>query len=59
MAVKSLHVSFESMGIETKIENANLLTDIFGCFPSFHDAEVLRITLDRGDRHDFDLAWNR
>ena len=35
-----------------KIQNANLLIDVFGRFPSFHDAEVLRITLDRGDRTD-------
>ncbi len=36
-----------------KIKNSNLLIDVFGRFPSFHDAEVLRITLDRGDRRDF------
>jgi hypothetical protein len=30
-----------------KIENVHLLEDIFGYFPSFHDAEVLRIVLDR------------
>jgi hypothetical protein len=32
-----------------KIQNIHLLEDVFGCFPSFHDAEVLRIVLDRGD----------
>jgi hypothetical protein len=41
------------MGIETKIQNSHLLTDIFGYFPSFHDAEVLRMTLDRGDADSF------
>jgi hypothetical protein len=33
----------------TKIENKHLLEDIFGHFPSFHDAEVLRIELNRED----------
>ena len=28
-------------------ENAQLLTTIFGRWPSFHDAEVLRLVLDR------------
>lgn len=37
-----------------KIKNVNLLIDVFGHFPSFHDAEVLRIALDRGDREYFD-----
>lgn len=36
-----------------RIKNADLLTDVFGRFPTFHDAEVLRVTLDRGDRSDF------
>ena len=35
------------MGIEGKIENSSLLTDIYGRWPSFHDAEVLRIVIDR------------
>jgi hypothetical protein len=34
------------MGIESKIRNSNLLTDMFGRFPSFHE-EVLRVLLDR------------
>lgn len=37
------------MGIENKIQNSHLLTDIFGRWPSFHDAEVLRIILDRDE----------
>jgi hypothetical protein len=37
------------MGIESKIQNSHLLTDIFGRWPSFHDAEVLRIMLDRDE----------
>jgi Immunity protein 50 len=41
------------MGIETEIQNSHLLTDIFGRFPSFHDAEVLRITLERGSVQSF------
>jgi len=36
-----------------KIHNVHLLTDIFGRFPTFHDSEVLRITLDRGERGSF------
>lgn len=31
------------------VENAEALTDIFGRWPSFHDAEVLSIHLDRAD----------
>jgi hypothetical protein len=30
-----------------RIENANALTDVFGRWPSFHDAELLWISLDR------------
>lgn len=41
------------MGIETKIQHSHLLTDIFGHFPSFHDAEVLRLTLERGSVQSF------
>src|SRR6266404_2079953 len=37
------------MGFEAKIQNSHLLTDIFGRWPSFHDAEVLRILLDRDE----------
>jgi hypothetical protein len=33
-----------------EIEGVELLTDIFGRFPSFHDAEVISLKLDRGDR---------
>ena len=35
------------MGIEQQIHNAHLITDVYGYGPSFHDAEVLRVTLDR------------
>ncbi len=31
------------------IQNEHLLTDIFGSFPSFHDAEVLSLVLDKGE----------
>lgn len=31
-----------------KIQNRELLTEIFGSWPSFHDAEILSIQLDRG-----------
>jgi hypothetical protein len=41
------------MGIETKIQNSHLLTDIFGKWPSFHDSEVLRIILDRDGARPF------
>jgi hypothetical protein len=41
------------MSIESKIKNSHLLTDVFGRFPTFHDAEVLRITLDRGQAQPF------
>jgi hypothetical protein len=32
-----------------KICNVELLTELFGRFPTFHDAEVLRLELDRTD----------
>jgi hypothetical protein len=41
------------MGIESKIQSAHLLTNIFGRFPSFHDAEVESITLTRGHKVEF------
>jgi len=31
----------------TPIQNAHRLTSIFGTWPSFHDAEVLKLELDR------------
>jgi hypothetical protein len=31
-----------------QVENAELLTRVFGRWPSFHDAEILAIRLDRG-----------
>src|SRR5882672_4254724 len=37
-------------GVEAKVENSHLVTDIFGRWPSFHDAEVLEMTLNRGER---------
>ena len=37
------------VGVETKIQNSHLLTDVFGRWPSFHDAEVTRIVLDRDE----------
>jgi Asp-tRNA(Asn)/Glu-tRNA(Gln) amidotransferase C subunit len=40
--------------MESKIQNSHLLTGIFGRWPSFHDAEVLRITLDRGESGSFE-----
>ncbi|HYX71270.1 MAG TPA: Imm50 family immunity protein [Nitrososphaera sp.] len=41
------------MGIESKIQDSHLLTDILGRWPSFHDAEVLRIVLDRNGARTF------
>ena len=37
------------MANENKIQGIELLTDIFGRFPSFHDAEVISLKLFRGD----------
>jgi hypothetical protein len=37
------------MAIQDQIQNSEVLTNIFGRWPSFHDAEVLRITLDRDE----------
>jgi hypothetical protein len=41
------------MGIESKIQNVHLLTNIFGHFPSFHDAEVKSIALTGGHKGEF------
>ena len=35
--------------IESFIEGSKKLTDIFGYWPSFHDAEVIEVALWRGD----------
>jgi len=35
--------------IESHIAGSQKLTEIFGCWPSFHDAEVLEFNLWRGD----------
>ena len=37
--------------IENKIENGHLLTDIFGYWPSFHDAEVISFEMFRGPQN--------
>ncbi len=37
----------------SKIQNSHLLTDIFGKFPSFHDAEVHQLNLVRGETRSF------
>jgi hypothetical protein len=36
-------------GAEAYIENSERITDIFGRWPSFHDAEVVNLGLWRGD----------
>lgn len=36
-------------GIESVIEGSNRLTEIFGYWPTFHDAEVIDLHLWRGD----------
>ncbi len=36
-------------GIETLIGGSKKLTDIFGYWPSFHDAEIFELTFWRGD----------
>ncbi len=36
-----------------KIQNSHLLTDVFGKFPSFHDAEVHQFNLVRGETRSF------
>jgi hypothetical protein len=38
------------MNINDKIQNVELLTETLGKFPSFHDAEVLRVTFEREHR---------
>lgn len=35
------------MAIEGKISNSKLVTDIFGYWPTFHDAEILTLSLER------------
>ena len=37
------------MSIEKQITNAEKLTTIYGSWPTFHDAEVLQITLSRDE----------
>jgi hypothetical protein len=42
-------MSESTQGIEALIENSNKLIEIFGYWPSFHDAEVIDLHLWRGD----------
>lgn len=35
------------MNIDDKVQNVELLINAFGKFPGFHDAEVVRVTLER------------
>ena len=35
-----------------RVSNGEALTRIFGCWPSFHDAEILRVRHDRGEGDD-------
>lgn len=35
------------MGIERRIANSRLVTDIFGRWPTFHDAEIVKLSLER------------
>ena len=35
--------------IESLIEGSQKITDIFGCWPTFHDAEVIELHIWRGD----------
>ena len=50
-------VSVGSLMIDlSKIQNSHLLTDVFGKFPSFHDAEVHRLNLVRGETRSFNQA---
>ena len=36
-------------GIETLIGGSKKITDIFGYWPSFHDAEIIELNFSRGD----------
>ncbi|MCC6155952.1 MAG: hypothetical protein IT367_19450 [Candidatus Hydrogenedentes bacterium] len=36
------------MNAHEHIKSTTLVTDVYGCWPRFHDAEVIRIVLDRG-----------
>jgi hypothetical protein len=36
----------------TEIYGAELVTAIFGSWPSFHDAEVVRLRLERTEKYD-------
>ena len=41
------------MNVEDEIENAELLRNIFGGWPSFHDAEIVSMRLARGSQAPF------
>jgi len=38
------------VGIEALVKGSERLTSVFGCWPSFHDAEIIWMRLHRGDR---------
>ncbi len=41
-------LDFPMTSVADLVENSGLLVNIFGYWPSFHDAEVLEMNLDRG-----------
>lgn len=40
--------TFEYPNVERFIQNSALVTNVFGYWPTFHDAEVINLSLDRG-----------
>ena len=41
-------LDFPMSSVEELVENSGLLLDLYGHWPSFHDAEVLEMSLNRG-----------
>ena len=44
--------------MEKNIQNRELLIDIFGKFPSFHDAEVVQVAIKRKNDGEYCLTFN-
>ena len=42
-----------NIDVSDKVKNSRLLTNVFGRWPCFHDAEAISITLDRGAKDEF------
>ncbi len=49
---------YQNKFMEKNIQNTEILIDIFGKFPSFHDAEVVQVAIKRKDSGEYCPTFN-